>query len=299
MNFSPSNTRLLGVQYRHAIHKECCFPGALQDALAAWIFAVTICRFDPQDIVLCGDSAGAGLSWSLAAYLGVVQPSHALGTPGKVALFSVRPHPASHSLTNSRRPPADDFNWSFWLQPWLDLSLSHPGVGRNAPQDILNVPQISTASDCYLFNVLSLPPYTPISSSYVCKIPLDLLDNVSFQHLQAGHPLFSPAALALVSSTSSTTEAPLLSLLLDGLKSTKFFVHYASAEVFTSESEFFVSLLRAAGVQVDSVVEVGGWHCCQTIFPPLESDSVLARWFGLGQRERRACETFAKFIKTG
>jgi acetyl esterase/lipase len=117
--------------------------------------------------------------------------------------------------------------------------------------------------------------------------------------LQAGHPLFSPAALALVSSTSSTTEAPLLSLLLDGLKSTKFFVHYASAEVFTSESEFFVSLLRAAGVQVDSVVEVGGWHCCQTIFPPLESDSVLARWFGLGQRERRACETFAKFIKTG
>jgi acetyl esterase/lipase len=79
---APSNTRLLGVQYRHAVHQECAFPAALQDGLAAWLH--------PKDVIMTGDSAGAGLSWSLTAYLALVNEQLTLGIPGRVSLFSVR-----------------------------------------------------------------------------------------------------------------------------------------------------------------------------------------------------------------
>jgi acetyl esterase/lipase len=87
---APSNTRLLGVQYRHAIHQECAFPAALQDGLAAWLHLVVDCGFDPKDVIMTGDSAGAGLSWSLTAYLALVNEQLTLGIPGRVSLFSVR-----------------------------------------------------------------------------------------------------------------------------------------------------------------------------------------------------------------
>lgn len=117
---SSSNTRLLGVQYRHALHAECAFPGALQDGFAAWLYLVRECAFAPENIVVVGDSAGAGLSWSLTAYLGIVDPTLALGVPGKVALFSVSSALASKRTMLARLTPRT-----------LDLSSSRGSTCRS------------------------------------------------------------------------------------------------------------------------------------------------------------------------
>ena len=75
---------------------ESPFPAALLDALAGYQYLVGTLGFDPQNIIIVGDSAGGNLAHALTRYL-VEHPELELLPPGAVLLLS----------------------------PWIDLSDSH------------------------------------------------------------------------------------------------------------------------------------------------------------------------------
>lgn len=56
----PGTTRLLALSYRLAKHPSHAFPGAIQDALAAWIYLTQHLGFRPENIILV--SVGSRLS---------------------------------------------------------------------------------------------------------------------------------------------------------------------------------------------------------------------------------------------
>ncbi|KAF9070640.1 Alpha/Beta hydrolase protein [Rhodocollybia butyracea] len=65
-----------------------CFPGALIDALAGYIYLVETVGFDPQDIIVEGDSAGGNLALALTRYL-VEHPNSGFpAPPGALVLLS-------------------------------------------------------------------------------------------------------------------------------------------------------------------------------------------------------------------
>jgi len=77
---------------RKSLDRERSFPIPLLDALAA--YADLRARYDAADITIMGDSAGGGLTWSVVAYLAVLDKlgESDLGVPGRAIMISVRAH---------------------------------------------------------------------------------------------------------------------------------------------------------------------------------------------------------------
>jgi acetyl esterase/lipase len=70
---------LPAIDYRLA--PETCFPGPLHDVVCAYLRLVEDLHIPPENIILCGDSAGGGLSLALLMYLrdnGYTLPSGAI-----------------------------------------------------------------------------------------------------------------------------------------------------------------------------------------------------------------------------
>lgn len=69
----PHNPRIFSLEYRLAgaepFKAQNPFPAALLDAVAGYRYLVQDIGFQPQDILLSGDSAGAHLAFTLARYL--------------------------------------------------------------------------------------------------------------------------------------------------------------------------------------------------------------------------------------
>lgn len=82
------------------------------------------------------------------------------------------------------------------MEPWCDLSMSHPSIDANIRLDTLNLGQLHCAVDVYLSNVLSIPS-APSSCKHTVQKTSELLEVSSFAHLGAMHPIYSPSALAL------------------------------------------------------------------------------------------------------
>jgi len=80
--FAPSVRRCLSL--------DRAFPIPLLDALAGYIH-LRRNGYEPEDIVVMGNSAGSGLSWSLIAYLAILKDLRRgdLGIPGEVIMISV------------------------------------------------------------------------------------------------------------------------------------------------------------------------------------------------------------------
>jgi acetyl esterase/lipase len=60
---------------------ETCFPGPLHDVVCAYLRLVEDLHIPPENIIICGDSAGGGLSLALLMYLrdhGYTLPSGAI-----------------------------------------------------------------------------------------------------------------------------------------------------------------------------------------------------------------------------
>ena len=55
------------IDYRLA--PETCFPGPLHDVVCAYLRLVEDLHIPPENIIICGDSAGGGLSLALLMYL--------------------------------------------------------------------------------------------------------------------------------------------------------------------------------------------------------------------------------------
>jgi acetyl esterase/lipase len=81
--------RTFALEYRLA--PGAPFPGALLDALAGYNHLVHVVGFAPEDIVVCGDSAGGNLALALVRYLVDERPFLAgsgLAPPGGILLSS-------------------------------------------------------------------------------------------------------------------------------------------------------------------------------------------------------------------
>ncbi|KAI0642426.1 alpha/beta-hydrolase [Trametes meyenii] len=117
LSHSRSVERTFAVDYRlaasapHPITNS--FPAALLDTIAAYRYLVEDAEFEPQNIVVAGDSAGGNLAVGLVRFL-VENHTTSLPPPGRLLLVS----------------------------PWLDLSTSRhdpqSSMVRNEPTDIFS-----------------------------------------------------------------------------------------------------------------------------------------------------------------
>ncbi|KAF9567818.1 alpha/beta-hydrolase, partial [Agrocybe pediades] len=101
-----TDSRVFALDYRLA--PETCFPGPLHDAVIAYFRLVDDLHIPPENIIICGDSAGGGLSLALLMYLrdnGYALPSGAI-----------------------------------LMSPWVDLTMSCESWELNAAYDVVPFP---------------------------------------------------------------------------------------------------------------------------------------------------------------
>ena len=109
--------RVVTVEYRLA--PENPYPAALDDAMAAYGHLLSS-GYDPSRIILCGDSAGAGLCYALCQKL----------------------------RDKGRTLPAGIIA----ISPWTDLTMSSPSYGLNKKADpSMTVERLKYFVDCYVY----------------------------------------------------------------------------------------------------------------------------------------------------
>ncbi|KAF9055922.1 Alpha/Beta hydrolase protein [Panaeolus papilionaceus] len=101
-----TDSRVFALDYRLA--PETCFPGPLHDAVTAYLRLVEDLHIPPENVILCGDSAGGGLSLALLMYL----------------------------RDNGYALPAG----AILLSPWVDLTMSCESWETNAAYDVVPCP---------------------------------------------------------------------------------------------------------------------------------------------------------------
>jgi hypothetical protein len=100
-NLPRGEYRLLAPSVRRCLSLDRAFPIPLLDALSGYEYLRRVEGYEAKDIVIMGNSAGSGLSWSLIAYLAILQDANRgdLGIPGSVIMISVGPfHRRSKSV---------------------------------------------------------------------------------------------------------------------------------------------------------------------------------------------------------
>ncbi len=134
---------VLTVDYRVA--PQYPYPAALEDAIAAYCWLLEERRYEPNQIVIAGDSAGGGLALALSLYL----RDHGIPMPAGVAVMS----------------------------PWTDLTCSGESYETNYTKD----PQFGNTKDSMLYNSAYIgdgdptdPYMSPVFGSYE-KFPPVLL----------------------------------------------------------------------------------------------------------------------------
>jgi monoterpene epsilon-lactone hydrolase len=121
-----TNSRVYVIDYRLA--PEHPFPAALQDAVAAYNWLTEI--YDPQEMIIAGESAGGGLTLA------------ALGTL---------------KLTKAPLPSA-----AVCISPWTDLALTGPTLEENKKKDsLVPLEVLPLVAKAYLKDT---NPYDPLAS---------------------------------------------------------------------------------------------------------------------------------------
>lgn len=163
-----SGGRVLSVRYR--LSPQHMFPAALVDALTAYlalIYPPPGAFHDPvptRQIVLAGDSSGAGIGASLLLLLMTLVREK----------ISISFHGASITIP---QPPCAGLALA---SPWLDVSRSLPSCSENAKWDIIAPPPLDAAS----------PPFPP---DLIWPTSPPRADPYCAAHL-VSHPLVSPLA---------------------------------------------------------------------------------------------------------
>ena len=102
--------RALAVEYRlsstHPLPDRYPFPAALLDALAGYNYLVNVVGYDPSNVIMVGDSAGANIALALTRYLVEYKGTTDVLLPS---------------------PPSD----LLLISPWVDASDSHDGPGSS------------------------------------------------------------------------------------------------------------------------------------------------------------------------
>ncbi|GAA6001165.1 hypothetical protein JCM10207_007440 [Rhodosporidiobolus poonsookiae] len=158
--------RVVGANFRKATTPSQAFPAALQDALAT--YAHLVLNLGYTDIVLAGDSAGAGLALNLLQYLALVVPSQS----GRVPPGFVLP---SGLLLYS---------------PWCDLTAStyEKATHSDYVDDIICASMATNSIRSYLQHV-----HHPLEPHALKALPGGNLSPDSVYTLHGAHPWFSPS----------------------------------------------------------------------------------------------------------
>ncbi|KAI1734708.1 alpha/beta hydrolase fold-3 domain-containing protein [Xylaria scruposa] len=120
---------LFSVQYRLAGYGLNPFPAAVQDALTAYIFLLTVARIEPEQIVLAGDSAGGNLAIALLRYIQEHGRELSIPLPKCCVLFSPWTAPYDLKITESPNFSTD------WLPPsFLRWGADVYGAGMEKPE---------------------------------------------------------------------------------------------------------------------------------------------------------------------
>ncbi|KAI9062712.1 alpha/beta-hydrolase [Trametes sanguinea] len=167
LQHSQSLERTFAVDYRltsSAPHPPANpFPAALLDTIAAYRYLVQDAGFEPRDIIVAGDSAGANLAVGLIRHL-LENPSPSLPPPGRLLTMS----------------------------GWFDLSMSRHSTDssavRNAPTDIFDVPPPGTLFAEYAVTSLRGPMEFDVvkTNRYISPVALEV--KPSANGLFAGYP---------------------------------------------------------------------------------------------------------------
>ncbi|KAF9529402.1 endoplasmic reticulum protein [Crepidotus variabilis] len=127
-----SVTRSFAIEYRLAVEKPFGeahpFPTQIIDALAGYNYLINVVGFNPENIIIVGDSAGGNLAYAFTRYL--------LDHKGTNVNGATIPAPPGALLL---------------LSPWVDLSSSHESLprgslARNRSSDYIGSPDGSASS---------------------------------------------------------------------------------------------------------------------------------------------------------
>lgn len=163
-------SRVFALEYRSSVgvplKAQNPFPAALLDALAGYYYLVHTLHFDPANILLAGDSAGAHLALCLLRYLVHERPDHDHDISGPTPL------PAPQSL--------------LLLSAWLDLS-STPSPPQGSPLSSSSLIKHKKHDIIHEFLYGAYPQQALLGSLHPSALELS--------------PYFSPASPFLPSST--------------------------------------------------------------------------------------------------
>ncbi|KAG8691701.1 hypothetical protein FRC11_012452 [Ceratobasidium sp. 423] len=115
-------SRVLSVDYRLSSTDPyptvAPFPSALLDALAGYVYLTRTLKFEPQNVIVSGDSAGGNLALALVRYLRD-SPELGLGMPGGLVLISPWADPVCtyHSALTDKSPARTNARTDFLKLP--------------------------------------------------------------------------------------------------------------------------------------------------------------------------------------
>lgn len=127
--------RILAVNYRKTLSPEAAFPAPLLDAVAGWEYLTNELGFEPQNITVMGESAGANLTLLLQRYL----YDSGVPGPGQLALSG----PWVDMSPNNMRPSMTE-NWGVDYITWL-AKLSAHTARQHYTEDALDTPYFAPA----------------------------------------------------------------------------------------------------------------------------------------------------------
>ncbi|CAB4420459.1 unnamed protein product [Rhizophagus irregularis] len=145
-----ANARVLVINYRLAPQNQ--FPAALQDALAAYLYLLNPPKdagfepLNPKNIVICGDSAGGGLSLALGLAIRDVCDS---GLPSCAGIIG--------------------------LSPWVDLTISTASILDDECADYIRNMKRGTANYAESQASLAIPYVSPMLAESLGDLPPLLL----------------------------------------------------------------------------------------------------------------------------
>ncbi|BGP14061.1 hypothetical protein JCM10213_002356 [Rhodosporidiobolus nylandii] len=166
--------RIAGANFRKAVDPSQAFPAALQDALATYAHLVLTLGY--RDIVLAGDSAGAGLAVNLLQYLALTVPNASgLALPSGLLLYS----------------------------PWSDLTAStyEKQTHTDYEDDIICASMATNSIRSYLLHVNAA--HTP---AFLKTLDSPLSPD-SVYSLRGKHPWFSPSLPSALPSLTAVAKA--------------------------------------------------------------------------------------------
>ncbi|KAI1341941.1 alpha/beta-hydrolase [Xylariaceae sp. FL0016] len=137
------------VQYRLARDRATCFPAAVQDAITAYHHLLSL-GVKPENLILCGDSAGGSLVLAALRYLETYQSETKLPLPAGV------------------------MSWSPWVHVTRDAGREWE-ASRNSSRDFLPSPLLQWGAEAYLPETVApeVEPFiSPLHHPYKTSVPL-------------------------------------------------------------------------------------------------------------------------------